>query len=268
VKPISLFPAKVKPISLFRVAGPNHVTPPTVKAHKDNRAYYDAFAPTYEEERHAGYHALIDRLETDLALRYARGARVLEAGCGTGMILKEVAPHARSAIGLDLSPGMLETARARGLDVVQGSVTALPFADGEFDLAYSFKVLAHIERIGDALGELGRVVRPGGHVLAEFYNPWSLRYLVKRLKRPTSISGVTDDEAVYTRYDTLADVERFLPPSLTVVGLRGVRVLTPISHVYRLPIVARAFEYLEWKAADAPLLRRLGGFLVVVAQKR
>jgi ubiquinone/menaquinone biosynthesis C-methylase UbiE len=235
---------------------------------QDNRSYYDAFSRTYEDERHDGYHALIDRLETELALRYAHGARVLEAGCGTGMILKDVAPHARSAVGLDLSPGMLEGARARGLDVVQGSITHLPFPDGEFDLAYSFKVLAHVERIGDAMSELARVVRPGGHVLAEFYNPWSLRYLVKRLKQPTAISGVTHDEAVYTRYDTLADVERVLPPSLEVVGVRGVRVLTPISHVYRVPLLARAFEFAERAAADAPLLRRLGGFMVVVARKR
>jgi ubiquinone/menaquinone biosynthesis C-methylase UbiE len=232
-----------------------------------NRDYYDAFAQTYERDRHHGYHALIDRLETDLALRYARGARVLEAGCGTGMILKEVAPHAREAVGVDLSPGMLHTARARGLRVVHASVTDLPFVDGAFDVAYSFKVLAHVEAIDRALAELARVVRPGGHVLAEFYNPWSLRWLVKRLKRPTDISGVTHDEAVYTRYDSLGDVRRRLPPSLVIRDVRGVRVLTPVSHVHRVPGLARAFEFLEWKAADAPLLKRLGGFMVVVAEK-
>ena len=95
---------------------------------------------------------------------------------------------ARRAVGIDLSPGMLRKARARGLDVVHGSVTDLPFGDGEFDLAYSFKVLAHVERIERALGEMARVVRPGGHVIAEFYNPWSLRGLIKRLKPATQIS--------------------------------------------------------------------------------
>jgi ubiquinone/menaquinone biosynthesis C-methylase UbiE len=233
----------------------------------ENRHYYDAFAPTYERERHRGYHALIDRLETDLALRYATGARVLEAGCGTGMILKEVAPRATSAVGVDLSPGMLATARARGLRVVHASVTDLPFPDGGFDVAYSFKVLAHVERIERALSELARVVRPGGHVLAEFYNPWSLRYLVKRLKMPTSISGVTHDEAVYTRYDSLTEIRAHLPPSLSIETVRGVRVVTPVSHVHRVPVLARAFELLEWTACDAPLLRRFGGFLIVVARK-
>jgi ubiquinone/menaquinone biosynthesis C-methylase UbiE len=235
---------------------------------QQNRDYYDAFAPTYERERHRGYHALIDRLELDLLHRFVDGARVLEAGCGTGLILKEVAPRARSAVGVDLSPGMLAGARARGLQVVQGSVTALPFGDGKFDVAYSFKVLAHIEHIERALAELERVVRPGGHVLAEFYNPWSLRYLVKRLKRPTAISGATHDEAVYTRYDSLDRIRRLLPKGLSIVGLRGVRVVTPVSHVYRVPLVRRAFEFLEWKACDAPFLRGLGGFLIVVAQKQ
>ena len=234
----------------------------------DNRAYYDQFSAVYERERHHGYHALIDRLETSIVLPYVENARVLEAGCGTGMILKEVAPRARQAVGLDISQGMLSTARARGLEVVHASVTHIPFRDEHFDLAYSFKVLAHVERIGAAMSELTRVVRPGGHVVAEFYNPWSLRYLVKRLKRPTTISGGTTDEAVYTRYDSLATIRRYLPPSLEVIDVHGVRVVTPFSHVHNLPYVGRAVAALEWRARSAPGLRRLGGFLVVVAKKK
>jgi ubiquinone/menaquinone biosynthesis C-methylase UbiE len=234
----------------------------------NNRDYYDAFAPGYERERHKGYHALIDRLETELVLRYAKGARVVEVGCGTGMILKEVHPVAARAVGLDLSPGMLASAHARGLPVVHASATRIPFPDGAFDVAYSFKVLPHVEHIDQALAEMARVVRPGGHVIAEFYNPWSLRYLVKRLKRPTRIAADTHDEHVFTRYDSLSRVRRMLPPSLSIVKLRGVRVVTPFSQIYRVPPLARAFERLERSAADAPLLCRLGGFLVVVAQKR
>jgi ubiquinone/menaquinone biosynthesis C-methylase UbiE len=238
------------------------------RARKPNQQYYDEFAEGYERERHHGYHALIDRLEVDLVLRYAAGGRVLEAGCGTGLLLDKVRPHAREAVGLDLSPGMLSVARRRGLPVVHASVTQVPFPDHHFDVVYSMKVLAHVEKITLALAELGRVLRPGGHLIAEFYNPWSLRYLVKRYKRPTRISDASDDEAVFTRYDTLAQVRSYLPPDFSIVDLRGVRVVTPVSHVHRVPGLGRAFEFLEWKAADAPLLRRLGGFLAVVAQKR
>jgi ubiquinone/menaquinone biosynthesis C-methylase UbiE len=233
-----------------------------------NQDYYDEFAAGYERERHHGYHALIDRLEISIALPYARGGRVLEAGCGTGLILKEIAPHARQAFGLDLSQGMLAKARHRGLDVVHASITSIPFADDTFDAVYSFKVLAHVEQIERALGEMARVTRPGGHLIAEFYNPWSLRYLVKRLKRPTPISAATSDEAVYTRYDTLARVRGYLPPNVAITDVRGVRVVTPFSQVHKLPLLGRAFALAEMSALGAPVLKRLGGFMVVIAQKR
>jgi ubiquinone/menaquinone biosynthesis C-methylase UbiE len=239
-----------------------------VQQRRGNREYYDEFAAGYETERHHGYHALIDRLELACVRPFALGKRVLEAGCGTGMILKELHTMAALAVGLDLSTGMLHQARARGLNVVHGSVTDLPFGDGEFDLACSFKVLAHVERIEQALSEMARVVRPGGHVVAEFYNPYSLRGLIKRLKRPTKISAATTDEAVFTRYDSLADVKKILPPSLELVDVRGVRVLTPFSGVHDLPFIGSLVALAEARAAAAPLLKHLGGFLVVIAAKQ
>ncbi len=233
----------------------------------DNRDYYDQFSARYDDQRHAGYHALIDRMETAVVEPLARGRHVLEAGCGTGLILQNVARVAARAVGVDLSPGMLEHARGRGLEVVEGSVTDLPFSDAEFDLSYSFKVLAHVQDIRRALHEMARVVRPGGHIVAEFYNPWSLRGLVKRWKPATPIASSVTDEAVYTRYDTLDDIRGYLPPSVRLVDMRGIRVLTPFSAVHRLPALGPLIGRLEERAARLPGLRRLGGFLVVVLQK-
>jgi ubiquinone/menaquinone biosynthesis C-methylase UbiE len=231
-----------------------------------NRDYYDEFSHGYERERGRGYHQLIDDLEVDLALRYARGARVLEAGCGTGLILEQLRPHVRELYGLDLSAGMLGHAARRGHRVVQASITEIPFPDGYFDVVCSFKVLAHVERIEAAMTEMFRVIRPGGHLVVEFYNPTSLRGLIKRWKAPTAISAAAHDEHVYTRYDSLKRVRTFLPPGHRIVDLRGVRVVTPAAQVFQTPL-GRLFRFLEWKACDAPLLRRLGGFLVVVARK-
>jgi ubiquinone/menaquinone biosynthesis C-methylase UbiE len=230
--------------------------------------YYDEFAAWYERERGKGYHALIDDLEVDLVARYGRGAAVLEAGCGTGLILERVADFAEEAWGLDLSAGMLAQARARGLGVVQASVASIPFPDERFDVTCSFKVLAHVEPIREAVAELARVTRRGGYLLLEFYNPLSLRYLVKRLKRPHAISETTRDDEVFTRYDSLATVRSYLPPGCAVVTVRGVRVVTLTALLHRLGPVHALLSRLERGAADAPLLRRLGGFMIVVAQKR
>jgi SAM-dependent methyltransferase len=236
--------------------------PPTTKD------YYDRFAANYEAQRHHGYHRLIDELELELVRKYGTGKDVFEAGCGTGLLLREAATFARSAVGLDLSRGMLGPARARGLRVVQGSLTDVPLPTASFDLVYSMKVLAHVPPIERAVAELGRLVRPGGHLLLEFYNPFSLRYLAKRMGGPGHIAAGTTESDVYTRYDTAARARSYLPPELEFVGVRGVRVVTPTSKVFALPTLARIFSWAEHASCDAPLLRHLGGFLVVIARKR
>ncbi|MCA9527894.1 MAG: methyltransferase domain-containing protein [Myxococcales bacterium] len=234
---------------------------------KDNRAYYDDFAGWYERERHHGYHALLDQLQIGIARPLSASRDVLEVGCGTGMILKEIAPVARHAVGIDISRGMLGQAHDRGLEVVEGSATALPFADGSFDFVYSFKVLAHVEGIHQALEEVSRVLRPGGQAALEFYNRHSLRYLIKRLKKPHKVSDETTDDQVFTRYDRLADVRGYLPPSLALEDVRGVRVLTPFAQAHRVPLVSTALAWAEHQARDKRLTARLGGFLVVICRK-
>src|ERR1700748_3730134 len=191
----------------------------------DNRTYYDAFAGWYENERHLPYHRMLDDLEVELVERYAAGKSALEVGCGTGLILHRTARFTRRAVGIDLSRGMIATGHQRGLHVVQGSATELPIATASVDVAYSFKVLAHIPDIQGALREMARVVRPGGWVLAEFYNARSLRRLVKAVQPPTAVADTTHDGAVVTRYDDAAAIRSYLPTDLEWVATRGIRVI-------------------------------------------
>jgi len=233
------------------------------------QTYYDRFAAGYEAERHHGYHRLIDELELELVRRYGAGKDVFEAGCGTGLLLREAAGVARSAVGLDLSRGMLAPAQARGLRVVQGTLTDVPLPSASCDLVYSMKVLAHVPPIERAVAELARLVRPGGHLLLEFYNPMSLRYLAKRIGGAGQIAADgTTEKDVYTRFDGLARARSYLPPELELVGVRGVRVFTPTSRVFAFPPLGRLFSWAEHAACDAPLLRNFGGFLILIARKR
>ncbi|MBK7581564.1 MAG: class I SAM-dependent methyltransferase [Myxococcales bacterium] len=240
-------------------------------SHDSNRAYYDAFSEGYESARGdndpGGYHELLDELEAEFVRRYAEGRDVLEVGCGTGLVLTRIAGFARSAKGVDLSPGMLEKAKARKLDVVLGSATDLPFPHESFDVTCSFKVLAHVPQIRVALSEMARVTRPGGVMIAEFYNPFSLRGLAKKLTPPGRIADQAHEGHVYTRFDSPLAVARLLPPGTEIIDSRGVRIATPTAGVMRHPLGRRFFRAAERALCDTPL-KFFGGFWVAAIRKR
>ena len=233
---------------------------------KSNRRYYDEFAEWYERERHDGYHRLIDDLQVDLLEEHVRDKDVLEVGCGTGLLLDRIASLADTARGIDISEGMLRKARRRGLDVVQGCATELPFETASFDVVYSFKVLAHVQDIEQAVAECCRVTRPGGRLFLEFYNPLSLRFFAKWVGGPGKISESTDESAVFTRWDSPWEVPEYIPEHVELERWAGVRIFTPAAFFHRVPVVGEALRRLEFVGRDTPL-GRFGGFLVAQARK-
>jgi ubiquinone/menaquinone biosynthesis C-methylase UbiE len=239
-------------------------------SHEANKTYYNAFSANYEKHRGkndpGGYHELLDELEAGYVAKFGLGKDVLEVGCGTGLVLSRITEFAKSAKGVDLSPGMLEKAKERGLDAVEGSATDLPFEDNTFDVTCSFKVLAHIPEIDRALSEMARVTKPGGYVLAELYNPFSLRALVKRYGPAGRIAKNTHEKNVYLRFDSPAKAKAMAPAGCTYVGARGIRIITPTALAMRVPIMRGGLRHLERVLCDTPL-KAFGGFYVATYQK-
>jgi ubiquinone/menaquinone biosynthesis C-methylase UbiE len=112
------------------------------------------------------------RLRTLAGLALARGERVLDAGCGTGLLLEQEALAVGAegrAEGLDYSDDMLAHARARCADLPQvglnqGSVESLPFDDESFDALSCAQCLLYVEDLDRALAEFYRVLEPGGRI--------------------------------------------------------------------------------------------------------
>ena len=106
-----------------------------------------------------------------LALR--PGEYVLDLGCGPGLLALEMAGRVGPAgrvDGLDASPSMLALAGRRcasrpWVHLHSGDVTALPFEDNAFDAAVSAQVYEFVPDIRRALGELRRVLKPGGRAI-------------------------------------------------------------------------------------------------------
>lgn len=93
------------------------------------------------------------------------GARVLDAGCGIGLMLEDLS-EVFDVVGVDLAADYVEHAKARGLDARQAWLEELPFADDEFDAAVCCDVFEHVLKPELVLAELRRVVKPGGHIIA------------------------------------------------------------------------------------------------------
>jgi 2-polyprenyl-3-methyl-5-hydroxy-6-metoxy-1,4-benzoquinol methylase len=122
-------------------------------------------------ERHYRWFAPRLRLEeTARLVRETRSARVLEVGCGDGVLLEAVTRSPQGApqciAGVDLSFSRLERARVRVSGAFAcASADALPIRSGSFDRVICAEVLEHLIDPGAALAELARVLAPSGRLL-------------------------------------------------------------------------------------------------------
>jgi SAM-dependent methyltransferase len=110
-----------------------------------------------------GRRTVLERAIDRLAL--PRPARILDAGCGSGRNMVELARRG-AVTGVELSATSVSLARARRAgEVIEGSVLEMPFDADSFDLAVSLDVIEHLDDDLAALRELRRVVAPGGFLL-------------------------------------------------------------------------------------------------------
>ncbi len=172
------------------------------------------------------------RLREDFlaAVDFAAGARVLEVGCGTGVLTRWLArwPNVDSVVGVDIAPSLLDRARSLctepNVTFEEGDATALRFADESFDVVVLDSTLSHVPDAGRAVAEAARVLRPEGK-LAVFDGD----YL-------TATVALGDHDPLQACVDAMMTgsvTDRWLMRRLpTVVAGRGLEVLRYASHGY------------------------------------
>ena len=107
------------------------------------------------------------------ALGLQPGERVVDLGCGPGLLALEMAQRVGpegEVQCIDASPSMVALATRRcsgqpGVQVRSGDVTALPYADGAFDAVVCVQVYEYVPEVDRALAEVHRVLRPGGRAV-------------------------------------------------------------------------------------------------------
>ena len=123
-----------------------------------------------------GYGRSLDQYFENNPLPVSRGARILDAGCGTGLLthaLLRAIHFPVSIMALDLSSTSVAAARKalyyspgrkRDVTFTQGNLLCLPFADESLDLVVTAGALEYVP-LADGIAELARVIAPGGHLL-------------------------------------------------------------------------------------------------------
>jgi SAM-dependent methyltransferase len=201
----------------------------------------------------------------------------------TAGLMPLLSQRARSVIGMDISPAVLEAARARHPSLIEAAadVRSLPFADNSFDCIVSNSTLDHFtdtQELIQSLRELARVLRPGGRLIVMLDNPnnpvvalrnalpfhWLNRlgivpYYVGRtvgareLVQHVEAAGLTADEVTYTLH---------CPRFLAVLATRLISRCPPVTQQRLLGIMLR-FERL----ATLPTAAITGYFVAVCASK-
>lgn len=133
---------------------------------------YDQQAAAFIERAYQAPEIIHQRMRTLANLGLVAGESVLDAGCGTGLLLEQqanaVGPSG-SAVGVDFSEDMLAVAHQRcnalkQVSLHQGSVEKLEFDDASFDAVSCTQTLLYVDDFDKALGELFRVLKPGGRL--------------------------------------------------------------------------------------------------------
>jgi SAM-dependent methyltransferase len=182
------------------------------------------------------------------------GARVLEVGCGTGVVARDLAARVgrRGAVtAVDPSATLLARARSLSRRAAGGRVAfrradghRLPFADGRFDVTLAITVILHVEDPLRVVKEMARVTRPGGRVAAQDQD-----FGLIGVAHPDRALTATILDGVAARVYAEPHSGRRLGALLRAAGLAEVRLLADLYQDTTLTPFSQSF--LERRAENA-----------------
>ena len=212
----------------------------------------------------------------------SRGAKILDVGCGPGGNILFLAEFGE-VTGLDSSDEALSFARGRGFSrVVKGDGGALPFSDGTFHLVSALDVIEHIKDDERTLGEMFRVLKPGGLLLMTVpAYPWMWsehdealhhmrRYRAGELRTKIKNGGFLIEELSYFVFPSIPFrvLKLCVKKIKSFVGLKEEKVLKTDDVI--LPSFLNSL-FILWLEIERHLMKYIslpaGSSLVVVGRK-
>lgn len=230
---------------------------------------WDRHAPDYDATRTTDPIYMAGIRAALAALRPGQGDLTLDAGCGTGLAVRQFYRPGMRAVGLDLSLESLRRLRSRlpaghAVGLVRGDLSALPFVPGAFDKVLSANTLQQVpghDLRRRCARELARVARPGGTVVVSVHN--YSRPKQKAGWRKEGASGSHSGAVDYIYRFEAAEFESLLSEALTVRSVHGAGL--PLFYRFKLAPLMRVIERTVGRTR---LGARWGNMLVGVCEGR
>jgi trans-aconitate methyltransferase len=131
-------------------------------------------------------------------------ARVLDLGCGDGVLTKQLGERGYDVLGVDASEAMVVAARARGIAARCEDGHTLPFEE-EFDAVFTNATLHWLTRPDEAIAGVRRALRPHGEFVGEFGGAGNLATLVRALVAGLETRGIDGAACVPWYFPTAAE---------------------------------------------------------------
>ena len=191
------------------------------------------------------------------------GKRVLEIGCGTGLFTEMFAATGVAIIAVDISPELLEKARARRLPAVQVTFCERSFeecdVEGPFDAVIGSSVLHHLE-LESAIRRIKELLKPRGRI--SFAEPNMLNpqvFLERRFNNLPIFSYTSPDETAFVRWQLAHQLKEAGFVGISVRPFDWLHPSTPKAFIKAVSVVGRLLE-------SVPLMREFSGSLTIEAQ--
>jgi 2-polyprenyl-6-hydroxyphenyl methylase/3-demethylubiquinone-9 3-methyltransferase len=236
-----------------------HLTAPTIDP--DEVAYFerlahrwwDAEGPFWPLHRLNAFR--VDYIRRHLAASFARnpeierpfeGLRVLDIGCGGGILSESIARLGASVTGVEITEKNVRVAqihaRSSGLEIDYrlGTVEDLVRAGEQFDVVLNMEVIEHVEHLPEFLADCGRSVRPGGVMFIASINRTLAAFVVAIFGAEYLLRWLPKGTHHYRKLVPPREVEAVLGGDFTVKDRTGVRV-NPFN---------RTFSYTRWMGVN------------------